>query len=338
MILLLFPVHTFMIWNDFGSKFYVWGGGNRWISTLIVLINPWFMPVLFAIAGVCARYSLEKRSPKEFVGERVRKLLLPFVSGMVLLVPIQTLFARKFFDGYEGGILENLAYFFTHVTDLSGYDGGFTPGHLWFLLFLFVISLVALLVCKFLPYVKVADSVSKINFGLLMGLFVPVWLLYYIGNFGGFSLGKNFALYIIGYYVLSNDSVLERLERNFKWIAGIYGVSQLALAIAYHQWAFYGDLAVNFVGWSGVLFWFIAGKRWLNRETKGFNYFKKASFPIYILHQSILVAVGYYTLLLCDDLPLQMAVILVGSFVLTVFCYQVIRHIPYLRCLFGIKS
>ena len=53
-ILLLFPVHTFMIWNDFGLKFYVWGGDNRIISTLIVLINPWFMPLLFVIAGVSA--------------------------------------------------------------------------------------------------------------------------------------------------------------------------------------------------------------------------------------------------------------------------------------------
>lgn len=24
-ILLLFPYHTFMIWNNFGAKFYVWG-------------------------------------------------------------------------------------------------------------------------------------------------------------------------------------------------------------------------------------------------------------------------------------------------------------------------
>ncbi len=23
-ILLLFPVHTFMIWNNFGSRFYIW--------------------------------------------------------------------------------------------------------------------------------------------------------------------------------------------------------------------------------------------------------------------------------------------------------------------------
>ena len=74
-ILLLFPVHTFMIWNDFGTKFYVWQGDNRLLSALIVLINPWFMPMLFVIAGISARYSLEKRSNKEFVIQRINKLL-----------------------------------------------------------------------------------------------------------------------------------------------------------------------------------------------------------------------------------------------------------------------
>lgn len=51
-ILLLFPVHTFMIWNNFGSRFYIWQGENKILSTLIVLVNPWFMPILFALAGI----------------------------------------------------------------------------------------------------------------------------------------------------------------------------------------------------------------------------------------------------------------------------------------------
>ena len=97
-ILLLFPVHTFMIWNDFGSRFYVWQGENRILSTLIVFVNPWFMPILFVLAGESARYALQKRTTKEFIRQRIHKLLIPFLIGMVFLVPFQTLYARKFFD------------------------------------------------------------------------------------------------------------------------------------------------------------------------------------------------------------------------------------------------
>ena len=66
-ILLLFPVHTFMIWNNFGSRFYIWQGESKILSTLIVLVNPWFMPILFVLAGMSARYALQKRTTKEFI-------------------------------------------------------------------------------------------------------------------------------------------------------------------------------------------------------------------------------------------------------------------------------
>ena len=107
-ILLLFPVHTFMIWNNFGSGFYIWEGENKLLSTCIVLVNPWFMPLLFVLAGMNARYALEKRTGKAFAKERVHKLLVPFLSGMIFLVPIQTFFARKYFEGYTGSYLENM--------------------------------------------------------------------------------------------------------------------------------------------------------------------------------------------------------------------------------------
>lgn len=138
-ILLLFPVHTFMVWNDFGSKFYIWQGEQKGLSSFIVLVNPWFMPMLFVLAGISARHALGERTAKEFMAQRARKLLLPFVGGMAFLVPVQSFYARRFFEGYSGGYLAHLKFFFTHVTDFTGYDGAFTPGHglsciyLWFL-------------------------------------------------------------------------------------------------------------------------------------------------------------------------------------------------------------
>lgn len=213
-ILLLFPVHTFMIWNDFGSGFYIWQGENKILSTLIVLVNPWFMPILFVLAGMSSRYALEKRTVREFVIQRIHKLLVPFLLGTVFLVPFQTYYARKFYDGYGDGIWSNWLYFFTHLTDFSGYDGAFTPGHLWFILFLFIISMLSLALFHFLPYEKMAAKVEKMPVWGILFLFIPIWLMYYLGNFGGYSIGKNLALYLVGYYVLNNDSVMEKLEKN----------------------------------------------------------------------------------------------------------------------------
>lgn len=330
-ILLLFPVHTCMIWNDFGSRFYIWAGENKTLSTLIVLINPWFMPLLFVLAGMSARYALEKRTVREFIGQRVRKLLLPFAAGMLLLVPFQTWYARKYFDGYQGSVLENLQYFFTHITDLSGYDGAFTPGHLWFILFLFLIAMLSLLLFRFLPFEKAAAKTERIPAAGVLGLFIPIWLMYYLGNFGGFSLGKNLALYLAGYYVLSSDTVMERLEKNRRWILAACIASTSASVFLYYNFSYYGDLWVNYVGWNAILALLVLGKKYLDKCTKFTVYFNRASYPIYILHQSILVALAYYVVGFFDNTALQAAGICLGSFVLTVLAYEVIRRIPVLH-------
>lgn len=336
-ILLLFPVHTFMVWNDFGSKFYIWQGGNRLLSTLIAAINPWFMPLLFVISGISARYSLEKRTNKEFAVQRFEKLFIPFVFGIVFLVPFQTLFARKFFYGYNGGIFDNLKYFFTHLTDFSGYDGAFSPGQLWFILFLFIISMLSIVVFKAIPYEKIKNNIEKLPAAAVILLFVPIWLMYYIGNFGGFSLGKSFALFLLGYYVLSNDAVIKKLEKNIIWLSVLSAASVAAEVLLYYNSAYYGDLLVNFVGWVCILTLLVSAKRFLNKKTAFTDYFNKASYPIYILHQSVLVALAFYTVRFSDIIWIQALCICLGSFVITVSVYSLIKLIPVLRKAVGIK-
>ncbi len=334
-ILLLFPVHTFMIWNDFGSGFYIWLGENKILSTLIVLVNPWFMPILFVLAGMSARYAMEKRTEGEFVLQRIRKLFFPFLFGTVFLVPFQTLYARKYFDNYKGGVWSNWKYFFTHLTDFSGYDGAFTPGHLWFILFLFIISMVALVLFHFLPYEKIAARVEKIPVWGILCLFIPIWLMYYLGNFGGYSIGKNLALYLAGYYVLSNDSVMEKLEKNMKWLAALCVMGTIALVALYYCFAYYGDLWINYMGWNTILCLLPLGRKCWNKRTRFTEYFTRSSYGIYILHQSILVALAYYVVQVCESLIVQVSVICIGSFVLTVLAYHVVKIIPFVGKLVG---
>jgi len=336
-ILLLFPVHTFMIWNNFGSCFYIWQGENKILSTLIVLVNPWFMPILFALAGMSARYALEKRTNKEFVIQRFSKLFIPFISGIILLVPFQTLYARRFFGNYEGSLLDNWKYFFTHLTDFSGYDGAFTPGHLWFILFLFLISMVTLPLFRLVPYKKLTVIVEKMPaFGGVL-LFIPIWLMYYLGNFGGYSLGKSLALYLIGYYVLSNDLIIEKFERNIKWLAALCVIGTIVSMAMYYRFSYYGDMWVNFIGWITIMVLLVVGKRFLDTRTGFTEYFNRASYPTYILHQSILVALAYYVVRISDVLLVQIFGICFGSFLLTVLAYHFIKLIPVVRKMAGIK-
>lgn len=326
-VLLLFPVHTFMIWNDFGSRFYIWEGADRCLSTWIVLVNPWLMPLLFVLAGMSARYALQKRTVRAFMMQRARKLLIPLVAGTALLVPLQTWYARRYFDHYEGGIWAHWSWFFTHFTDLSGYDGAFTPGHLWFILFLFLIALAALPVFQAIPYEKGSESVQRMPVPAILFLFIPVWLMYYLGNFNGFSIGKYFALYLMGYYLLSNDAVMGKLEGQKSRLLVLWGASTAVSAVLYGRFSYYGDLWANLTGWISVLSLLVLGKTFWNRRTGFTDFLGRFSYRIYFLHLPILVAVAYHTASRIHNVMAQILMIWVGSLILTILACLLLERI-----------
>lgn len=197
--------------------------------------------------------------------------------------------------------------------------------------------MIALLLFRLMPYEKIAVSVEKMSaFGVLL-LFIPIWLMYYCGNFGGFSLGKNFALYLAGYYVLSNDLIFKKLEKNIKWLAALCVIGTIASVAMYYKFSFYGDLWVNFIGWISILVLLVEGKRFLNKRTGFTEYFNRASYPIYILHQSVLVALAYYVVQISDVLIVQVFCICIGSILLTVSAYHLIKLLPVVRKMIGIK-
>lgn len=103
---------------------------------------------------------------------------------------------------------------------------GMSARHLWFILLLFLISLYAVVLFWFLPYERAALQVEKMPVSGVALLFIPVWLMYYLGNFGGFGIGKDLALFLAGYYVLSNDVVIGKPEHSWKWLAGLWGLGR----------------------------------------------------------------------------------------------------------------
>lgn len=113
------------------------------------------MPVMFLLAGVSACFSLKKRTGAAFLKERFRRLGIPFLFGVIFVNPILSYVADKTHNGYNGNYFEHYAVYFTRFTDLTGYDGGFTTGHLWFIAVLILISCIGHVI------IKVIDRLSK---------------------------------------------------------------------------------------------------------------------------------------------------------------------------------
>ncbi len=338
-ILLLFPYHAAMVFNCWGEGFYVRGISSEPISAFIIACYTWFMPLLFALAGASSFYALQKRNAKYYAIERVKKLLVPFLLGVLVLIPAQTYFAERQHNGYTGGYFAQYKLFFTKVSDLSGYTGGFAVGHLWFLLYLFVISLVCLPVMRrYLAREKKIDG-ERFPFAALFLLVLAPALLSPI-SIGGKSFGLYLGMFLLGFFFLSSDTLVDRLMK----LSLPLGLSALALIalklVSYFFWnlrtGIVSDLYDATIMWVTILALFGVGKRLLNGASPVTRWLASQSFAIYILHQSVLVAVGFYVLRLVHAPGVQFLLITLISLPLTLTAVWVVGRVPYLLMLLGI--
>ena len=331
-----------MIYNSFGENFYVKGPGDSALTLFIYIVSPWFMPMLFALAGISTAYALEKRTSRQYLAERFSKLFIPFIAGLLLLIPAQTYFAERFHNGYTGGYFEQYVLFFTKPTDLSGYTGGFTPGHLWFILYLFVISLFMLPLLQWYRRGRRRLPTDKMTVPMLLPMFFITSALSLVLNLGGKSVGYFLGYFALGFFILSADAVQGKLEKN-RWLLLAAFVVLTALKNIYRDdIARYSDILYglfhDLVSWLGILSLLGLGRSCLNSGNRVTRYLAEASFPIYIFHQTALVAAAYFVFRLTPAVPLQVVLILALTFAVTMAAYALFRRIPGLRFLFGIKK
>ena len=125
---------------------------NLVLTVGVLFAQLWGMPLLFVVAGSGIWHSLGTRSPGRFARQRLSRLLVPLVTGMVLVVPPQIYYAMKF-EGVDPGPYWQFLLRFFDVRPVarfpaflqgSGPDPQFHLAHLWFLYYLLVWSLLLL--------------------------------------------------------------------------------------------------------------------------------------------------------------------------------------------------
>lgn len=186
-VLSILPFHAFLTFNlDPNAIVYVKDSVHVPVFNVFPsIIDRFHMVTLFLLAGMSICYSLGKRSPGSFINERLRKLFWPLVAGSLLLNPAMTYIwalnqnrNESFFTHYTGFFTKPLGAF-------DGLSGGYTPAHLWFVLFLLVFSVAGL------PFFLWLRSGRSIRFRSALAAFfhrplalsllvIPYVLLYFI--------------------------------------------------------------------------------------------------------------------------------------------------------------
>lgn len=349
-ILMLFPFHAAFVFCPQWYGFYVSSVHSSTAARcLVVAVEPWIMPLLFCIAGLSMKFALQKRTPRAYLKERVAKLLVPFLAGLVLICPVIAYYALKFHTGYTGSFAGAFAHFFSSVHTIqarNGILGDFSVDHLWFIIFLFIVSAGALgMILLGRRMARVHLNHGTVNLPVMVLLFVPVWLLNFAGfNMTGYSLVSYFAMFLIGYSLLATDSARARLEQYWAsllaaWVVLTIGVMWIGGILLTHDEVFSGYSALYVLtGWIGVLALMGAGRHLLDRTNNFAVYMGAASYPVYILHQAVLVVTAYYVVMLAIPPVLQYLALVVISLLLTFACYEILRRIPGVRFLFGIAG
>lgn len=236
--------------------------------------------------------------------------------------------------------------FFTKVTDLTGYSGGFTPAHLWFLLFLFVISLGSLPLITIYKKSSKKINENKISLYTVLPLFLFNFCLSIL-EICGQSFGKYLSFFLLGYLILSTNTAIKLLEDKrilLTIIAIIFSTIRMSMiyTINFKNVSFeinFLAMAFNhFTTWVIVLAILGLGKCYLDFSNSALNYFSKASFPIYIFHQTWLVAIGYYVINVINNGLIQFSIIMILTFIASVLTYEIIGLVPITRFMFGLKN
>jgi uncharacterized membrane protein YcfT len=86
-VALLLPYHSARVFDVF-DMFYVKNAGRSGaLSAIIAFLDPWHMPFFFVLAGMSTCLTLRQRSGRQYLEERVRRLLVPLVFGILIIVP-----------------------------------------------------------------------------------------------------------------------------------------------------------------------------------------------------------------------------------------------------------
>lgn len=340
-LLLLIPYHTAMAWNNWGEPNYIYFENNKYISSIIVFFSPYFMPLLFVLAGTSTKYALMKRTGKEYLLERAKRLLIPLLFGTILLMPVMTYIGDKFNYSYNDGFFKHYRIFFTKFTDLTGADGGFSIGQFWFCLYLFVISAISIGIITFLKN-KSIKSLKITSFSIVMLLGLPLPLLSELLSIGGKSLIEYTYLFLLGYFVFSNDNIINKSEKNALHLFGI-GIIATVLNVYLFLWCDKEYDIFNYITkyiseWFMILALIGFSKKHLNFTGKVSDFMSKRSFLLYTWHFIWIVLIQYFLYIIVGNSIFALFTgTIVASYLITFICAEICIRIPLLCFLTGTK-
>ncbi|MFO7963117.1 MAG: acyltransferase family protein [Desulfobacterales bacterium] len=331
-------------------------------SIHVSFFSQWIMPLFFVLSGAAVFYQLKARSGRAFLRERVQRILIPLIIvGYFITSPPQMYLERLTHNRFEGSFFNFFPAYFQGV-DMFGGNFAWHGFHLWYLVYLFIFSVILLPI--FLAGKNSGTSVlSRLSnrfesFFRLLLLAIPLIIINifidlngfgFMRGTGGWDLFSYLFIFAYGYMIFCNEKIMESIKST--WLPCL--IAAIALSST-HLAVYYGIrpiinettpvlyLLMALIRCTLVLLWIFAliglGEKYLNFNNRFLGYANEAVLPFYILHQTVLLLIGYRIVRLQVHSFVKYVIISGISFITIMALYDFfIKRFPITRFLFGMK-
>jgi peptidoglycan/LPS O-acetylase OafA/YrhL len=357
-----------LIFYHVGMLYVSWGFHIKsvhrltWLEPVMLFLNPWRLSLLFLVSGVATRFMLDKSSLAALARARSARLLIPLVFGMLVIVPPQSYLQIVESLGYPAGFLD---FYTTHY---FAFGAQFCPNpclvlptwnHLWFVVYLWVYTMALIGALALWP--AAAGWLGRKLVGLLAGprlLIVPcllyvAWRLVLFPAFPSthalfgdwYNHADHATAFLIGFLLAKQEGIWREVERQRRVAllaatacftafilvrAGLFAPSPIMKWFAASAYGCYQWLAI-----AAVLGF---ARRTLTADSPVRRYLTDAIFPYYIVHQTAIIAIAHA--LHDSGLPvgLEASIVIIGTALICVATYEIVRRISWLRPLFGLPA
>jgi hypothetical protein len=355
-LLILYHVGmVFVPWNFHVKSTHI----ARWVTLPMLATNAWRLTLLFVVSGYASRTLLARHPrPAGFAANRSARLLVPLLFGITVIVVPQPWVELVTRHGYarDFGTFWRSDYF------RMGTIGGVplpTWNHLWFIVYLWVYTLVLALGVALVRTGGVQAQFDRVfgGWGLIL---VPLAWFACIHGWWFTMVGETHALlddgiahvsylpaFLLGFGLARSATGMAAAVRLWKPAAALALAGYAAivasevstpLAALMQTWGYrpYG-IAHACQQWGTIVALIGIAERYWNHDAAVRPMLTEAVFPFYIVHQTIIVVVMYW--LLPAGLPgwAEFAILVAATILGCWAFYLGGRKVPWLRPLIGLR-
>lgn len=330
-----------------------------WVAVPMLATNSWRLALLFVVSGY-ATAAILRRSPRlgAFLKDRSARLIIPLIVAMILIIPPQPWVELMVKHGYS----QSLPHFwFNDYFRFGEIDGLAVPTwqHLWFVVYLWVYTLVVAALWPILRssaaqaiFDRLFGGIALILIPLAWGFIVTFWLGRGVpithGLFDDSTAHLTYLpAFLFGFGLAGSPAALAAARRWWK-AALLLAVAGFGAVLAVElQWPgntvappgpvnwFRAGHAVQ--GWAAIVALIGMADTYWNRDHRWRATLTEAVFPFYIVHQTIIVWLGWWLLRFSLSPAAEFAILLMATVGGCLAFYFVGRSIGWLRPAIGLR-